>query len=255
MRPAPTGNLLLNSLSQRDFSFIKPCLQRVPLNSGHIIVSPGEAITFVCFPECGVTSIADVLPDGRRVEVALVGREGMTNSQLLLGADEADHEATVQVGAGSTLRLEASELKELCSRSSDAEALFLRFVYALFVQSSRTLTSNAIHPLPQRLSRWLLMYHDRLTGDELRLCHDHIARLLGVRRATVTDTLHVLEGEGALRCKRGRLIVRDRERLEQLAGDAYGFAEARYTRTISPFGRSPRLPQQTKSCLRAHASV
>jgi CRP-like cAMP-binding protein len=240
MSIGPTRNLLLNALSERDFSFLKPRLLRVPLTAGHLIVSPGEAISFVCFPECGVTSIADVLPDGKRVEVALVGREGMTNSQLLLGVQEADHEATVQIGAGGTLRLEADDLKELCSRSSEARALFLRFVYALFVQSSRTLTSNAIHSLPQRLSRWLLMYHDRLPGDEIRLNHDHIARLLGVRRATVTDTLHLLEGEGALRCTRGRLIVRSRDMLEQFAGEAYGFAEAHYNRNVAPFGKCSR---------------
>ena len=232
-----TKNLLLNCLDEEDWSFIRPRLERVPLNKGHVIVARGEAITFVCFPECGVTSIADVLPDGRRIEVALIGREGMTNSQLLLGCEEADHEAIVQVGGGSSLRLWANDLRELCARSPAASALFLRFIHALAVQSPRTLTSNAIDAAPKRLARCLLMCHDRLAGDEIRLCHDHIARMLGVRRATVTDTLHVLEGEGALRGRRNRIIVRNREKLEALAGDAYGFPEAQYSRIIAPFGK------------------
>lgn len=240
-----TKNLLLNCLSAEDISYVRPRLERVPLDEGHVIVGRGERITFVCFPECGVTSIADVLSDGTRVEVALIGREGMTNSQLLLGCEYADHEAVVQVGGGSSLRLAASDLLALCSRSPAAKTLFLRFVHALTVQSSRTLASNTIHSAPMRLSRWLLMCHDRLHGDEIRLCHKHIASMLGVRRATVTDSLHILEGEGALNSRRGRIIVRNRERLEALAGDAYGFPEEQYSRRIAPFGKTAHLQVST----------
>lgn len=230
-----TGNLLLNCLSEEDWDFVRPRLERVPLNQGHVIVGRGEVITFVCFPECGVTSIADILPDGTRIEVALIGREGMTNSQLLLGCEQADLEATVQVGGGSSLRLLADDLRALCSRSPAANGLFLRFVHALAVQSSRTLASNAVHPVAKRLPRWLLMCHDRVIGDEIRLPHAHISRMLGVRRATVTDTLHILEGEGAIRGRRGSIMVRCRATLEEIAGDAYGFPEAQYSRLIAPF--------------------
>ncbi len=237
MSRSGTKNLLLSCLSTEDLSYIQPRLERVPLREGHVIVGQGDPVTFVCFPECAVTSIADVLPDGTRVEVALIGREGMTNSQLLLGCEEADYEAIVQVGGGSSLRLWASDLRALCSRSPAANALFLRFIHVLAVQSRRTLASNAIHPAEMRLARWLLMCHDRLAGDEIRLPHDHIARMLGVRRATVTDALHILEGEGALRGSRGCIRVRSREKLEQLAGDAYGFPEAQYSSLIAPFGK------------------
>ena len=161
----------------------------------------------------------------------------MTNSQLLLGCEEADHEAVVHVGGGSALRLLASDLRALCSRSPAATALFLRFVHTLAVQSSRTLSSNAIHPVSKRLARWLLMCHDRVDGDEINLPHTHIARMLGVRRATVTETIHILEGEGALRSSRAHIVVRNREKLEEMAGDAYGFPEAQYSRVIAPFGK------------------
>ena len=44
--------------------------------------------------------------------------------------------------------------------------------------------------------------------------------MLGVRRASGTDALHVLEGEGLIRSLRGRIVVRDRLRLTQWAGEA-----------------------------------
>lgn len=233
---------MLNELSGEDRAFLQPRLERVPLNEGHVIVGQDEPITFVCFPECGVISVADVLPDGRRVEVALIGREGMTNSQLLLGCEEAPHEAIVQIGGGTSLRLWADDLRALCLRSPAANALFLRFVHALSVQTARTLASNLLDPAEKRLSRWLLMCHDRTEGDEIQLIHQHLGRILGVRRATVTDTLHILEGLGAVRSMRGRIIVRNRARLEELAGDSYGFAEGAYRKLVAPFGKvAPRL--------------
>lgn len=231
-------NVLLNALADDDFAYIRPHLERVPLNSGHVIVGQGEPITFVCFPEYGVTSIADVLSDGTRVELALVGRDGMTNSQLLLGCRHAPHEATVQIGGGSSLRLWADRLQDFCAARPRAHALFLRFIHALSIQTARTLTSNLLHPTEQRLSRWLLMCHDRCEGDELRLKHEHIGRMLGVRRATITDALHLLEGRQALRSRRGLIIIRDREQLEALAGEAYGHPEAHYNRLIGPFGKA-----------------
>ena len=64
-----------------------------------------------------------------------------------------------------------------------------------------------------------------------------LADALKVRRASVTDCLHVLEGERIVRCTRGETIVRDRAALEELAGDAYGAAERTYATLIGPFGK------------------
>jgi hypothetical protein len=41
----------------------------------------------------------------------------------------------------------------------------------------------------------------------------------------------------AIRNTRGRILVRNRGLLEELAGDSYGFAETHYRRVIGPFGR------------------
>lgn len=237
MIPLQRQNLLLRSLSEGDRAYIWPRLERVALHAGHVIVARGEPITFVCFPECGVTSIAEVLANGKRVEVALIGREGMTNSQLLLGCEEASHEASVQVGGGSSLRLSARDLRSLCDHSPAARALLLRYVHTLSTQSSAALASNAMHSVEQRLARWLLMCHDRVEGEELELTHECISRMLGVRRASVTEAIQMLEGELALRNTRSRIVIRDRGRLRKVAGEAYGSAEGQYCKLIAPFGK------------------
>jgi DNA-binding transcriptional regulator YhcF (GntR family) len=86
------------------------------------------------------------------------------------------------------------------------------------------------------------MAHDRIEGDEIRVTHEEIAVMLAVRRASVTDALHVLEGENLIRATRGRVLVRNRSGLRRIAGDAYGFFEAEYSRLIAPFPRHRDQP-------------
>ena len=99
-------------------------------------------------------------------------------------------------------------------------------------QMGRTIVSNLIHPVGRRTARWILLYHDRLDGDEIAITHEELGVMLGVRRSSVTDALHLLEGEGLIRSLRGRVVVRDRVLLEQWATDAYGYAEAEYQRLV-----------------------
>jgi len=82
------------------------------------------------------------------------------------------------------------------------------------------------------------MCHDRIDGDEIRLTHEFMSMMIAAQRTGVTVCLHILEGAGLIRSKRARVVILDRERLEDLAGDAYGAPEAEYRRLIGPFGRS-----------------
>ena len=72
----------------------------------------------------------------------------------------------------------------------------------------------------------------RLDGDDLALTHDFLGIMLGVRRSGVTLSLHMLEGAGMIRAKRGVITVLNRERLEEVAGGGYGVPEAEYRRLI-----------------------
>jgi len=114
----------------------------------------------------------------------------------------------------------------------------MQFVHFVIVQMAHTITSHIHDPLDQRLARLLLMRHDRMQGDVLFVHHEEIAAGLNVRRASVTDRLHVLEGERLIRCNRGKIAIRDRIALEEFAGEAYGPSEAHYRALIAPFGKS-----------------
>jgi hypothetical protein len=110
----------------------------------------------------------------------------------------------------------------------------LRYVKALYIQTTYTALSNAHHIVEERLAKRLLMCHDRSFTNEMALTHEFLSVMLAVRRPSVTTSLHVLEGMGFIRAARGKVVIRDRQGLEGYARDACGLPEGEYTRLVGP---------------------
>jgi CRP-like cAMP-binding protein len=134
---------------------------------------------------------------------------------------------------GVAMKLSAAALHETMTVRPAIRTVLLRFVGVLMTQMARTIVSSLAHSIEQRMARWILLYHDRVREDEICMTHEEFRLMLGVRRSSVTDALHKLEEEHAIRSIRGRVIVRDRERLLNLAGNTYGFAETEYRRLLT----------------------
>ena len=77
------------------------------------------------------------------------------------------------------------------------------------------------------------MVHDRVPGRHFHLTHEYLAIMLGVRRPSVTDALHILEGDKLIRSTRGNIEIRDRRGLVAAAGEAFGAPEAEYDRLMA----------------------
>jgi CRP-like cAMP-binding protein len=161
----------------------------------------------------------------------------MSGAAVIMRAEQSPHASMVQVGNPTAYSIPSDRLLEACDTSASLRRLLMRYVQSLNVQAALTAASNAHYALPERLARWLLMCHDRSESDRMELTHEFLSMMLAVRRSGVTVTLHTLEATGAIRSARGVVTVTNRERLEEIAGDAYGEAEAEYRRLIGPFGR------------------
>jgi CRP-like cAMP-binding protein len=216
--------------------------ERVALAPGDVLGRAGSPADWVYFPEGAVTSIVDVVGSNCRIGIGLVGREGMIGWPGLLGSRSWPHDAVVGIGGGFALKIETARVAALMRACPQAQALLLAFVHGFTLQMSRTISSGVRDPVERRLARWLLMCRDRLDQDRIDVTHHHLAAMAGVRRATVTDSLHVLEGRGLLRNCRGWIAILDRTGLEALAGDTYGFAEAEYRRMLGQASHRPSAP-------------
>jgi CRP-like cAMP-binding protein len=108
----------------------------------------------------------------------------------------------------------------------------LRFAQVLFIQSTRDTACNRLHALEERLARWMLHLHDRASGDELFLTQEIIAQMLGVRRPSVTLAAGALAGAGIISYRRGRVMVLDRDALEDAACEDYAAVRSAYEQLL-----------------------
>ena len=224
-------NRLLAALESDDFALLEPKLERMPLTLQAVLIEAHQPIMHIIFPESGIVSTIANTDEGR-IEVGLVGREGFVGIPVLLGTNRTPHTSLVQ-GTGEALRISTVDLlAAIQARPSIFRPLGL-YTQSLIVQMGQTAYANATFNIEARLARWVLMTQDRTSGSELLLTHEFLATMLGVRRPGVTAATHALEGMGSIRARRGRITVRDREKLLELAGDAYQVAEDEYERLMA----------------------
>src|SRR3954471_17799138 len=226
-----TRNRLLSALNRDDFDLLQPDLEPVALELRQWLIEAGEPIQQVYFPEHGIVSILADTSQGR-IEVGLIGPEGMAGLPVVLGIERSPHGYMVQA-AGEALRIAAPDLRTALRHSPSLQVGFLRYAHALMVQTAQTAYANAGFTIEARLARWILMTDDRLDRGDLPLTHDFLSMMLGVRRPGVTLAVQMLEGGGLIRATRGRIRVLDRTKLEEVADDAYGVAEAEYARVMA----------------------
>jgi CRP-like cAMP-binding protein len=229
-------NQLLRLLSPEDFALLAPHLSPCHAAKGDILFRRDEKIETVWFIDSGVGSLITISPQGQRAESGLFGRDGFAPVPLVMGSDRANYDGVIQI-RDDCHNMPADAFIDAIGRSRTLHDLLLRYAHALAVQTAYTALSNAVHPIDERLARWILMCHDRMDGDEMPLTHEFMAIMLAVRRPSVTSALHVLEGNRFIRAQRGCIVVRDRAALVEFAGDAYGPPEAEYERLIGPLRR------------------
>jgi len=219
-------------MSPEDFALLANDLEPCHHEKGGTIVARGEHVSHATFMENGIGSAVAVSHEGHRIEAGLFGRDGFWPVSLAMGDDRSVYDCVAQV-PGDCWRVPAPRFRIALDTSHTLRALMLRYAQVLSVQTSYTALSNAVHPIDERLARWLLMCDDRVDSD-LPLTHEFLSLMLAVRRPSVTTALHVLEGNGFIRAERGCVVIRNRAALEEFAGDAYGVPEAEYERLIGP---------------------
>ena len=145
-----SSNRLLESLSTGDFDLLEPHLEPVILGLRKHLERPNKRIDAVYFPEGGFASVVAVQPNGKQVEVGLIGREGMTGLPIVLGDHRSPHATYIQApGMGKCIP--ATELRQATQTSVSLRDSLLKFVQAFGVQTSHTAICNAQAKLDVRL--------------------------------------------------------------------------------------------------------
>lgn len=219
-RPPPANNLLA-ALPPNDYQRIASALDVVPLKLKEFLHKPGEPIKHVYFPGGGFASLVTVLEDGSMVEVATIGREGLLGVSVVLNGDPSPSAAMVQAETDICYRMAVDAFRGEMDRHGPFHHLMSRYAQALSGFIMQSTACNAVHSVEQRLSRWLLMAHDRIGREDFPLTQEFVAMMLGTSRPTVTVVAGTLQKAGLIAYHRGRVTIVDREKLEAASCECY----------------------------------
>ena len=174
------SNRLLRRLPPPLFDEVAEHLTFVAMPKGFTLAVPDDSFEHAFFIEDGLGSIITASADCLEAESGIFGWDGFSPASMALGADRSPHRIVMQVG-GNGLRLPAATMRHLIDVNPVFRSLLLRYAHVLFVQTAYTALSNAVHPVDERLARWLLMCHDRVEGNELPLTHEFLSIMLAAR--------------------------------------------------------------------------
>lgn len=203
--------------------------EKVSLKLGEILLAPEEAAEWIYFPLTCVASCVRRLLDGSMVEVGLIGYEGLVGIHSLFDAESQPNEVSVQI-AGEAIRVPLQAARHAFDSGREFRQLLLRYANSFATQAGQGAACNRLHPLEQRLARWLLMLSDRTRESTLRITQEFIAQMLGTRTAGVNEAVGSITNSGLITHRRGSIEIIDRDGLEQASCECYGTIRDAYVR-------------------------
>ena len=213
------SNKLVDSLPAASRKRLLAVAEPVTLEYKQVIATKGGALAAAWFPTTSFISML-VPSDKGRIEVAIVGREGLFGLGVAFGVRESDVEAIVQ-GAGTALRVSAADLRRLLKDDRALRERIDRYAYVMLNVLARNASCNRFHRVEQRMARWLLMSADRAQSAMFGITHAFLAEMLGVRRVGVTTAATKLQDQGFITYSRGTVAIRDRDGLKRTACSCY----------------------------------
>ena len=228
---APATNALLEHLKPLTTLAFEGVIDEV--KAGQVLLSARAAEVEVYFPNTAVLSLISTMGSGDSCEVALVGREGIVGLAGVLASYDSTTSCVVQI-SGTCLRVPAASVRAARHNNVLVREHLDRYTTARLIQVAQVAACNRLHPIGSRLARWLLMLHDRVDGDYLRLSQQAIASSLGVHRPTIALELQRLDVSGAIVYRNRAVKVVDRVRLESLACECHEALHREYERLFTP---------------------
>lgn len=199
-------------------------LELVRMKVHHVLHEPGDALKSVYFCNTGMISILTVFPDGKSVEVGLVGKEGFIGLPLIAGFRTAPNRAVAQIDA-TAFRVDSDAMVACLRQCPKLDRSLRQFSQIAAFQTTQIAACNRLHEVHERLARWLLMCAERVDSNQLPLTQDFLAQMLGTRRSSVTVAAGILQKAGIIVNRRGGVEIIDPKKLNEAACECFGIMQ------------------------------
>ena len=223
------GNLILRGLSRKECTEVFSSLEFVRLRLHQVLHEVGETIKSVYFLNEGLGSVLTVQPDGKSVEVGLIGKEGFVGLPVLFGFKTSGLRVVTQ-GDGTGYRMDVGVLRKILPECPDLERELQRYSMILAMQTTQLAACNRLHGVEERLARWLLMSYDRIGGATLPLTQEFLGQMLGTRRSSVSVAASILQKAGMINYTRGNVTIVSNAKLREAACDCYEIIQQQETK-------------------------
>jgi CRP-like cAMP-binding protein len=227
-------NRLLAMAQEQEREELSAEFELVTLELRDLLYREDEPIEHVYFPITGVLSLVAQMDDGRGIEIATIGNEGMVGLPVFLQATlTSAHMAFSQI-PGQSLQMSAGRFSDFIGRSDNGglQVAMLRYTQALISMIARAVSCNALHSIHQRACRWLLTTQDRVGSDEFLLTQEFLSQMLGVTRGSVNEVARDLQDAGAIEYSRGRVMILKRAELQSRSCECYRVVRDEFDRLL-----------------------
>lgn len=226
-------NHLLKRLSKNEYKDLIRSEPTISLAHGDGVYREDSrgGLSHVYFPKSGMISLTVLMENGKEVEAATIGNEGMVGLSVADGLAFSPTKAISQI-SGEGVRIPVSGFLKALKRGGTLDKLVRRYSAFSLRYASQTIACNLLHSAKQRMCRWLLMCRDRVEKEEFMLTHEFLAEMLGVRRQTVTVIAGTLQTASLITYRRGVIRILNRRRLEDASCECYGVTKAFYDRIM-----------------------
>jgi len=208
-------------------NYLLPELKIIPLSVNQVLYELGDKIDHVYFPLDSVVSSLAIMEDGTTMETAMVGREGLVGVSAILGTGRSRQWIWATI-SGSAIQLDAKFLDKLFVQNEDALKILLHCYRTRITQTSQRCVCNTRHSILERLCCWLLMIHDRVGGENLKMTQEMIASRVGARHAGITVAAGMLQDMKAIEYKRGQLHISNRMMIEETVCECYNIIKTEF---------------------------
>jgi CRP-like cAMP-binding protein len=222
---------LFSGLSDADIEAIGHATTMTHCHPGQVILSPDDPPDRIHILKKGKVRVYRVTPDGKQLTLDIYDRGTILGDMRLLGQTPLPEAYAETIDAAVICTITPDELRRLIERYPTIGVNIITFLSSRLREAERELEAMAYQRVGQRLARKLIDLAQRFgvetvrgTLIQARLTQQELAEMIGTTRETLAHTLADFRRRDLLDMTRHRVVIRDAERLAEVARDGDGDA-------------------------------